>query len=147
MRDWWVRRDAKEHRNCGLKRKKKRLRADIWKLSEGSASFLNGRAVAAVSRWGNLLEIHLLDAWESCAWSGSSWRHYKSPSGRWWMQDARYCWPLGPEEARLWGRYIHWEGNQNVSPLNRPLWQIDYLELKACEKQRILGHSDPLLAS
>ena len=32
-------------------------------------------------------------------------------------------------------------------PLNRPLWQIDYFELKACEKQQILGHSDPLLAS
>ena len=32
-------------------KKKKRLRADIWKLSEDRAGFLNGRAVAAVSRW------------------------------------------------------------------------------------------------
>ena len=34
-----------------------------------------------------------------------------------------------------------------MSPLNRPLWQIDYFELKACEKQQKLGHFDPLLAS
>lgn len=39
------------------------------------------------------------------------------------------------------------DGVQGRLPPNMPLWQIDYFELKACEKQRILGHSDPLLAS
>ena len=39
--------------------------------------------------------------------------------------------------------WIHTEGEQNMPPLNMPLWHIDYLELKGSQKQVVQERRDP----